>query len=247
VTLPVFHAPRADLTSGAEIHVGGSEGRHASTVRRLRVGEQLALTDGQGLVARGTVTAVARDGLVVAVAERDEVPRPTPTLVVVQALPKGDRGELAVELMSEIGVDVIVPWAAHRCVARWEGDRAERGMSRWRSTAREAAKQSRRAWWPTVEPLASTADVVRRIAGADRSYVLNEAATTPLASETTSHDGEVVVVVGPEGGVTPVETDEFLAAGAHSVSIGPNVLRTSTAGLVAAVVLLAGAPRWSTR
>jgi 16S rRNA (uracil1498-N3)-methyltransferase len=169
---------------------------------------------------------------------------PQPQITVVQALPKGDRGEVAVATMTEVGVDRIVPWAAARCVTRWRDERAGKSLERWRTTARESAKQSRRIWWPQVDRLASTGDVQALLAAATVAVVLHESARTPLPQLSIPVFGTVVLVVGPEGGVHPDELDLFAAAGASTARLGPTVLRTSTAGTVAAGIVLAGCGRW---
>jgi 16S rRNA (uracil1498-N3)-methyltransferase len=166
-------------------------------------------------------------------------------VTVVQALPKGERGELAVELMSEVGVDAIVPWAAGRCVTQWTGERGAKALRRWRSTAREAAKQSRRAWFPDVTELATTAAVAKGVEAATLALVLHEGADRGLGDLTVPLDGDVVLVVGPEGGITDDEIGVFTAAGGLAVRLGPTVLRTSTAGAVAAGILLSRTARWS--
>lgn len=222
----------------------GPEGRHAATVRRLRPGERVDLTDGRGRYVHCTVTATGRDTLEADVAERHDVPEPAPALTVVQALAKGERGELAVETMTEVGVDTIVPWEAAHCVARWRGDRATKGRTRWCTTAREAAKQARRAWFPEVTDLAGTTDVARRLAAAELAVVLHEEAAEPLSALGVPTSGEVVAVVGPEGGLTGEEVAAFEKAGARPVRLGPTVLRTSTAGAAAAAVLQARCGRW---
>ena len=242
---PAFWLPAADLLVGAEVVLEGPEGHHAATVRRLRVGEHALLTDGAGTAADCVVAGVDRDRLALTVEKVWLTPAPAPRLVVVQALPKGDRGETAVETLTEVGVDVIVPWAARRCVAQWRDARAARALQRWRGTAREAAKQSRRSRWPEVTELASTADVAARIAAASLGVVLHEAAVLALASATVPSEGDVVVVVGPEGGLDDAELAAFTAAGAAAYRLGDSVLRTSTAGTVAAAVLLARTGRWS--
>ena len=201
----------------------------------------MLLTDGLGAVAECEVTATGKARLEVVVREVSAVPRPVPEIVVVQALPKGDRGELAVEVLTEIGVARIVPWAASRSVAVWRGDRAEKSLARWRATAREAAKQARRAWFPEVAPLASTAEVVALLADAPLALVLHEDATEPLPADVPDR---VVLVVGPEGGLAPEELAAFSDAGARTVRLGAEVLRTSTAGLAAAAALLSRTPRW---
>ena len=244
MSAPVFFADRAALLAGRTVVLDGAEGRHAAVVRRTRAGEPVVLTDGAGLAVEGVVARVERDRLVVDVVAVSELARPQPGVTVAQALPKGDRAELAVEALTEVGVDRVVPWAATRAVTRWRDDRGEKALERWRSTAREAAKQSRRTWWPAVDPLAVTADVVRLLEAAALGLVLHEEAATPIGAVAVPAAGEVVVVVGPEGGITPEELAAFEAAGARLVRLGPTVLRTSTAGAVAAGVLLATTARW---
>ena len=161
---PVFFAAPGDLARDL-IVLGGPEGRHAADVRRLAVGERVDLTDGEGQVAECVVTRAQRGQLELAVRQRTVAPAPDPGLAVVQAIPKGERGQLAVELMTEAGVDVIVPGPRKRCVARWEGERGERAVQRWRSTAREAAKQARRSRVPEVAPPAGLASGRRGPAG----------------------------------------------------------------------------------
>ncbi len=240
-TVPVFLVDV--LPAGAEAVLAGAEGRHAATVRRIRPGEVICLADGRGGLAECTVTAAEPDQLRLAVDHRRQLAAPQPRLVVVQALAKGDRGELAVELMTELGVDAVVPWSASRSVVRWQGERGGRALERWRSTARAAAKQSRRAWLPEITEAHSTAEVVNRIgAGA---LILHESATDPLGAAELPASGELAVVVGPEGGIDPAELAAFTAAGARPVRLGPTVLRASTAGAAALAVLSVRTGRWS--
>ncbi|MGC5032644.1 16S rRNA (uracil(1498)-N(3))-methyltransferase [Micromonospora sp. DT229] len=224
----------------------GPEGHHAATVQRLRVGEELLLGDGRGGTASAVVTAVGRGTLDLEITGRGYVDAANPRLVVVQGIAKGDRGELAVQAMTEAGVDEIVPWAAGRSVAQWRGDRGVRARDKWVATAREAAKQARRAWLPVVAgaPDESTGSVSRRIAGAAAGYVLHEEATDRLTTVELPDQGEIVLVVGPEGGITPAELATFQEAGAHPVRLGPSVLRTSTAGVAALAVLATRLLRW---
>ncbi len=245
MTLPVhIVASLADVAIGDPVTVEGDEAHHAVAVRRLRAGESVVLTDGRGRSVTGAVTATGKRTFTVEVATLETSEPASPSLVVVQALPKGDRGELAVEVLTEVGVDRIVPWAAERSVAVWKGERATRSLARWRSTAREAAKQSRRSWHPEVTVLVATAALADLVASADLAVVLHEEATEPLADLDVPASGTVVVVVGPEGGLTDAEVAELTAAGAHSVRLGAEVLRTSTAGVVACAALLARTGRW---
>ncbi len=241
---PVFLADASELRRDV-IVLAGTEGRHAADVRRLAPGERVDLTDGQGQLAECVVTGAQRGRLELAVRGRRAVPAPEPAVLVVQAIPKGDRAQLAVELMTEVGVDIIVPWAAERCVVRWDGDRGERSLARWRATAREAAKQARRSRITEVTAAATLPDVAARVAAAARAVLLDPAAAEPLASLPLPGSGELVLVVGPEGGISPAETATLTSAGAVPARLGPTVLRASSAGAVAAAVLLSRAGRWA--
>ena len=223
--------------------LGGEEGRHAAQAMRLRVGEPVLISDGHGTLLSCTVDEPSPDGLLLRVVERRTVPRPRPAISVVQALPKGERGELAVELMTELGVDEIVPWQASRSVAQWRGPRAERSVQKWRRTAREATKQSRRAYVPAITPLAGTGEVSELLAGR-AGLVLHEGASEPLASCRLPDVDHLVLVVGPEGGIAEDELAAFRAAGALPVRLGDPVLRTSTAGAAALAVLSVRLGRW---
>lgn len=245
MTLPTFVLPDiAGAEVGAPVVLDGDEGHHAAVVRRLAVGEQISLTDGRGVVARCRVIETTKKTLTAEVLELTNHPEERPRLIVVQAIPKGERGELAVEMLTEVGADVIVPWAAARSIARWKGERAEKSLAKWRGAAREAAKQSRRAWFPEVADLASTEDVVALLAKASVRVVLHEAASGPLADVPVPGRGEIVIVVGPEGGITDEELEAFSAVGAEPLRLGSSVLRSSTAGVAAAAALLSRTPRW---
>jgi 16S rRNA (uracil1498-N3)-methyltransferase len=245
VTLPVFLSEAVTSASaGDEVVLDGDEGRHAATVKRIRSGERIVLTDGAGSSATCVVTAAGKGSLTVRVESVALFDRPLPHVTVVQAIPKGDRGELAVEMLTEVGVDVVVPWAASRSVAVWRGERAAKSLAKWRSTAREAAKQSRRAWFPSVAEMVGTPGVVDLVRDAALAVVLHEGSTRPLASLDVPVAGDVVVVVGPEGGISDDELEAFASVGAQPVRLGRSVLRTSTAGVAAAAALLSRTPRW---
>jgi 16S rRNA (uracil1498-N3)-methyltransferase len=231
---------------GAELVLDGPEGRHAATVQRIGPGEEVLLADGRGATAEAVVTAAGKHALTLTIRSRGYEPPPDPRLVVVQGIAKGDRGELAVQAMTEVGVDEIVPWAATRSVSRWRAERGDKARDRWVATAREAAKQSRRAWCPAIagDPDESTRAVATRLGAAAAAFVLHEEATTALSTAPLPARGDVLLVVGPEGGITPEEVAAFADVGATPVRLGPTVLRTSTAGVVALSVLSARLGRW---
>ncbi|WP_371580315.1 16S rRNA (uracil(1498)-N(3))-methyltransferase [Streptomyces sp. NBC_01314] len=246
MTAPVFVVDRFD-GRGPEIVLDGPEGRHAVSVKRLKPGEDVVLTDGRGRWLEGVVKAAeGKDRLVVMdVGCLLEEPPAQPRITVVQALPKGDRGEVAVETMTEVGVDAIVPWAASRCITQWKGDRGLKALTKWRSTAREAGKQSRRVRFPEVADAATSKQVAALLAKADFAAVLHESGDGTLATAELPAAGEIVLVVGPEGGVSPEELALFGEAGARAYRLGPSVLRTSTAGTAAGALLLGRTGRWS--
>ncbi|MGY1820957.1 16S rRNA (uracil(1498)-N(3))-methyltransferase [Geodermatophilus sp. SYSU D00079] len=233
-----------ELPDAEELLVDGAEGRHAVDVLRLTPGESVRVGDGRGTVVDGEVAAAGPQGLRVRVSARHEVPPPALQLVLVQALPKGERGPLAVELATELGVDRIVPWAAARCVTRWREDRAAKGVAKWRAAARAASKQSRRPRVPEVTDVMTTRQVCGALADVDLALVLHEQARHPLSRVDLPATGTIAVVVGPEGGLSDGEVVALSAAGARPVRLGPEVLRTSTAG-AATLAALSVRTRWA--
>ena len=231
-------------TVGEVIELTGDEGRHAVSVKRTGVGEQIELVDGHGTRAVITVTGVSgKDRLVGVVDCVASEPAPRPTVTVVQALPKAARSELTVDLLTQAGADVIVPWQAGRSVANW-GKKQDKGLAKWRAAARAAAKQSRRSRIPEITPVADQAAVVALIQAAPLALMLHEDATGKITDQPVAQADSVVLIIGPEGGISPAELDAFTAAGAHPVRLGPEVLRTASAGMVALAALGAVTDRW---
>ncbi|MBI5161002.1 MAG: 16S rRNA (uracil(1498)-N(3))-methyltransferase [Micrococcales bacterium] len=226
---------------GDRVRLDGDEARHAVHVARARVGERLAIGDGAGRVALGIVTGVADAELRLEVEELRIEPVPNPELWLVQALAKGDRDELAIQAATELGASGIVPWAAERSVTRWEGPKAAKAHARWAAIVREAAKQAIRSRVPVVAPLARLGDLAR-MPGA--VLVLEPTASASISSVDLPTEGRIALVVGPEGGVTPRELDALSAVGAVPVRLGPEVLRTSTAGPAALTALNLRLGRW---
>lgn len=246
MTLPVFLMDA--LPSAPRITLAGDEARHAAAVRRIRVGERLVVSDGAGSAARCAVATVlpGRDAVLeLDVEDRWTEPAPALRVVVAQALAKGDRGELAVELATEAGADEIVPWRAERSIAQWDaGIRTVRGLARWRATARAAAKQSRRLRLPTIDDPIDTARLAERARRSTMTLVLDGDGEYAISEIDLPLSGELIVVVGPEGGITRSELDTLVAAGAKTTRLGPFVLRTSTAGAVALAAIGALTERW---
>jgi 16S rRNA (uracil1498-N3)-methyltransferase len=121
----------------------------------------------------------------------------------------------------------------------------EKGLEKWRRTSRESAKQSRRAWIPEISNLKSTAEVCELMSQAQSVFVLHESADQALAACAIREQGTIMIVVGPEGGISPDELAAFSSAGARVVHMGASVMRTSTAGAIAVGGLLMRSQRWS--
>jgi 16S rRNA (uracil1498-N3)-methyltransferase len=234
------------LAMGDLVTLAGAEGRHAATVSRLRVGERVTLGNGRGLTASVVVSDVAKDSVVFEVTDVHRVSEPAHAFVLAQALAKTDRDERAVEAAVELGVDAIIPFAAARSVSRWDAAKEAKGRARWQSIAREASKQSLRAWVPEVRPMATSHDLIAL--PATRLVVLDAAGVSPhdidWSPPSATAGLQTVFIVGPEGGFSAEEREAFVAAGAHFVQLGTNVLRTSTAGPVALAIASTLSGRW---
>lgn len=231
---------------GDTVALTGAEAHHAAVVRRVRAGEEITVGDGRGVWLSGGVADAAPKLVTVRVTARTDVAPASPRLVLVQALAKGDRDELAIQAATELGADEIVPWQAARSVSRWSAEKAAKGVARWQTIVREAAKQAHRAWLPEVTTPVTTAQLAARAGagGAARTLVLEPTASVPLSGIDAGAADELVLVVGPEGGIAPEELDALATAGATLVRLGDTVLRTSTAGPAALAVLAARQGRW---
>jgi 16S rRNA (uracil1498-N3)-methyltransferase len=242
VSRPVFYLP--DL-GGDRLTVAGEEGHHAADVRRLRAGELVRLTDGRGGAVDGVVVEAGRGRLVCEARARSSAPAAVPRLVVLQAVVKGDRGDRAVEQLTEAGADVIVPWLARRSVPVRDAGASARVLARWRGLSRSAAKQSGRVWFPEVSEPVDPAGAARLVAASPAAFLCHHEAEESLFGLALPAAGELVVVIGPEGGITDEEHAAFVVAGARPVRLGPHLLRSATAGVVAVSLLAARCGRWT--
>jgi len=255
MSAPVFLAeastahPLSGYAPGSVYVLDGAEGRHAGVVQRRGPGERIDVVDGAGVRLRTVVESVAGGEVHLRVEQVDLEPEPVVVVTLVQALAKGDRDEMAIEAATELGTDAIIPWQAERSVVVWRGDRAAKSRARWGSTVRAATKQARRARLPEVEPPLTTKQLAARarevVAAGGAVVVLHEDATSPLAGVPLPDVGEMLVVVGPEGGISEAEVALLSDAGGVLARLGPHVLRTSTAGPVAIALLSDRLGRWS--
>lgn len=227
------------------VELTGDEARHAVQVARVRVGEQFHVSDGLGWRADAIVVSADKSVVVCDVEHSEFEEAPTTSFVLAQALAKGDRDEMAIQMATELGVDTVIPWQSERSVSRWVGDKVDKGLARWTAIVREASKQSMRSRIPAVTEPASTATLCGR-APAAKWVVLDPRATVNLTEWFTSAGNPtfIGVIVGPEGGITDDEVARFTADGAIPVRLNGPVLRTSTAGPAAIAAILALSGTW---
>ena len=247
MTAPLFLVDPGALDGlgvGDVVDLTGPEAHHAATVVRVRAGEEVFVADRAGARVLTDADSVAGDLVRLRVRERADEPAPSLRLTLVQALAKDGRDGDAVEAATELGVDGVIPWQADRSIVRWKGPKVDKGLRKWANVIERAAKQSRRGRWPELADLVTSASLaVRCEAKGVTPFVLHEDATTPLAGVDLPTEGEVLLIVGPEGGISPQEIEQLVVAGAVPVRLGAQVLRASTAG-PAAISVLSAMGRW---
>ena len=243
---PLFISPiPSDTKAGSKIKIAGTEAKHAMSVRRLQVGEAISVSDGQGNKARGKVSQLSKDFLELEVESVQTIERPKPQLILVQALAKGDRDEMAVQACTELGIQTVIPWQSERSVSIWKPEKQDKHRLRWQTIATEAAKQSLRPFIPEVEQVLGTPELAERLKQFDLALVLDPTSSTPLTAVQLSGNESIAIVVGPEGGISPQELEHFRAAGLSLVGLGSGILRTSTAGVAVVSYLQASLGNWS--
>ena len=238
-----YAAPGETLEQGVSVRLHGDEARHAASVSRLAVGEDISVGDGVGTLATARAIAVSPKEVLLEVLDITTHPANTPEVWLVQALAKGDRDELAIQTCTELGVDRIIPWQASRSISRWKGDKLTTGVARWQKIATEASKQSLRAWIPPVERAMTTQDIAD-LGAEHQLLLLDPDAVDALSAYIPQREKNLLVIVGPEGGVEQAERELLLSSGAVDLTLGQTVLRTSSAGPAALAVLNAAMGRW---
>lgn len=231
--------------STTSVLLTGDEAHHAAQVARLREGETIVIADGRGWRASGVAQAVTKTAVEVALSTPVFEPATGLEVTLVQALAKGDRDELAVQASTELGVSRVIPWQAERSISRWVGDKKTRGVARWQTIAREAAKQAVRSRIPVVtEPVA--VDGIIEACEREKVLVLDPRANQGIGewARTNSDITAVALVVGPEGGISDGEVAALVSAGATPVRVGTEIMRTSTAGPATIAALNALLGHW---
>lgn len=239
-----FAAIGSDSALGTSFTLGGPEAKHAISVRRMTIGESIAISDGSGVKIRGKVIKVKKETLEISIESIEELLAPKSQLVLVQALAKGDRDELAIQACTELGLFGVIPWQADRSISIWKAEKKQKGQARWQSIVTEASKQSLRAFIPRVEQVLDSQELISALQVFDQVLILDPEADKSITEINSPAEGKVAIVVGPEGGISDQELGSFKKAGFSSVRLGGGVLRTSTAGMAAVSYLQAKLGDW---
>jgi len=245
VVEPMFSkAMSGQVQVGTLIQLDGAEAKHAISVRRMRVGEDIQLSNGNGLRVRGEIENIKSNLIEIRVSSAVQDVQPEVLVTLVQALAKGDRDELAIQAATELGVYSIIPWEAERSISKWIGLKEEKAVTRWQTIVSEAAKQSLRSFTPEVKPAVTTSGLAQLVSEFDLVLVLDPTAAIGLGSMDFSQPQSLAIVVGPEGGISTQELEQLESAGATRARLGQSILRTSTAGVAAIAGIMAQSKLW---
>jgi 16S rRNA (uracil1498-N3)-methyltransferase len=229
------------LSTGQTQELSGDEGHHAVSVMRLSVGEQIKIADGSGNWVSGTITEVNKRSLKIDVAQRGNAQAGKPELVVVQAVTKSDRTKEMLELLTVGGADQIIPWQAERCISKWQSDSAQK----WMSSIKESAKQARRVKLPILADEVTTSQLVKLFQSTDKVVILHEGAMNGISQLNLSNNLErIILIIGPEGGISDAEISQLENAGAVTARLGDLVLRSAHAGFAALAAIQSSIGRW---
>ncbi len=234
---PWFFAP-PDAWGAAEVTLPAEESRHAVRVMRIEPPDVIAVTDGRGTIARCAAARVEGDHLVAEVLEREERRRPRPEIAVYQGASKGHKVDDVVERLAELGAAELWAYESQRSVVRWDRAKVDRLNQRWGAISRSAAKQSRNPYAIEARAGLSWTELLRHLAREPLVIVLWEEAMLPLRTALSGQSDRVALVVGPEGGLAAEEAEQLADAGGQLVSLGPQILRTENAPVVAISALL---------
>ncbi|CAB4626031.1 unannotated protein [freshwater metagenome] len=240
-----FAAIGQDTKAGSTFVLGGQEAKHAVSVRRMVAGESISVSDGVEIQIRGTVSKVHKDNLEISVESVEALTPPSIQLVLVQALAKGDRDELAIQACTELGVFGVIPWQSDRSISIWKAEKKQKGQQRWQTIVTEAAKQSLRPLVPVVAEVLDSQELVESLRSFDQVLVLVPESPSSITQLQLPLTGKIAIVVGPEGGMSEQELATFAKADFSLVHLGTGVLRTSTAGMAAVSYLQAKQGDWN--
>ncbi|MEY3705303.1 MAG: hypothetical protein RLY29_675 [Actinomycetota bacterium] len=232
-----------NIPDRGDVVIEGEEAHHAASVSRVKIGDRIAVTNGMGRRAEVEVIDVNKRNVAARILDVIDEPRSSTVLTVVQALTKGDRARETIELLTEGGVDLIIPWSASRSIGQWREEKD--ALGKWRAWAREATKQSRRSWIPQILDLHSTAAIKERISESELSLMFHEVGAERLSIALKDvKPREITLIIGPEGGISEEEASAFSGAGARSVVMGKPIFRSAHAGVAALAAVQSSLGIW---
>ncbi|MCA1839530.1 MAG: 16S rRNA (uracil(1498)-N(3))-methyltransferase [Actinomycetota bacterium] len=233
--------PGTTTQASRQVVIDKEQSRHLALVRRARVGDRIQICDGEGTVAIASLESVGKMQVSAKIESSVSIAYPRPAITILQGLAKGAKVDLVVQKLTELGVDRIVIFESQRSIPAWDQGKAERALERWRSISFEAAKQSRRAWLPKVEgPL--TFEEAALLADSHAATIVAHGASATSARKELSKMNhglsDICVVIGPEGGLSLEEVSALEKGSAVIAGFGPNTMRTETAAIVIAALVM---------
>ena len=238
--LSTFFVAEGTDFSANQIEVDGDEAHHGVNVLRLKTSEEVKISDGVGNWGVGTVSQVNKKSFTVEILDRGFEPASKQRVVVVQAILKNDANKEAVDFLTQVGADEIIPWQSQHSIGKFD----DKSLSKWQSAARESSRQSRRVRIPVISNAYSTENLISKIKGLQNIFVLHESADNRLSQIEINQEADVILIVGPEGGLSEIEVNTFVTAGAKIVRLGESVLRAANAGAAAASVVMSRTGKW---
>ena len=238
--LSTFFVAEGTDFSANQIEVDGDEAHHGVNVLRLKTSEEVKISDGVGNWGVGTVSQVNKKSFTVEILDRGFEPTSKQRVVVVQAILKNDANKEAVDFLTQVGADEIIPWQSQHSIGKFD----DKSLSKWQSAARESSRQSRRVRIPVISNAYSTENLISKIKGLQNIFVLHESAENRLSQIEINQEADVILIVGPEGGLSEIEVNTFVDAGAKIVRLGESVLRAANAGAAAASVVMSRTGKW---
>jgi 16S rRNA (uracil1498-N3)-methyltransferase len=238
--LSTFFVPEGIDFSVNQIEVGGDEAHHGVNVLRLKHSEEVKISDGVGSWGIGKVSQLSKKSFTVEISDRGFEHSPKQRVLVVQAILKNDANKEAVDFLTQVGADEIIPWQSQHSIGKID----DKSFSKWHSAARESSRQSRRVRIPAIVNVHSTESLISKIKGLQNIFVLHESAENRLSQIEINQEVDVILIVGPEGGLSEIEVNTFVDAGAKVVRLGESVLRAANAGAAAVSVVMSRTGKW---
>ena len=224
-----------------EMQIIGADAHHISNVLRMRVGQHIQIVSSDRVTALMEIKALTTDAAFVRLVKRiEQVNEPSVRIILAQGLAKGEKMDFIIQKAVEVGVNTIVPVAMEHSVVKLDKNKAEKKVERWQKIAEEAAKQSKRDIVPEVTSVMDMDEALHSFAGSAKlmAYEGETKAGLKKVLSAIQNREEILLIIGPEGGIAEKELKAAELAGAQTFSLGNRILRTETAGLVSATAIL---------